>query len=78
MWYNKIHQVNSLYKDPAKFWNNVKLLMGRKGIKNSYILDRNNTKLQEPKDKGNFDQFEAMCSESRTKKIKISITIMKY
>ena len=51
MWNNKIQQVNSLYKDPAKFWNNIKLLMGGKGIKNFYILVRNNTKLQEPKDK---------------------------
>ena len=51
MWNNKIQQVNSLYKDPAKFWDNIKLLMGGKGIKNSYILDRNNTKLHEPYDK---------------------------
>ena len=51
MWNNKIQQVNSLYKDPAKFWNNIKLLMGEKSIKNSYILNRNNMKLQEPKDK---------------------------
>ena len=51
MWNNKIQQVNSLYKDPAKFWDNVKLLMGGKGIKNSYILDRNHTKLHEPCDK---------------------------
>ena len=51
MWNNKIRKVNSTYKDPAKFWRDIKVLMGGKGIKNSYILDANNTKIHEPKDK---------------------------
>ena len=53
MWNNKIQKVNSTYKDPAKFWGDIKVLMGGKGIKNSCIglLDANNTKIHEPKDK---------------------------
>ena len=51
MWSNKIQEVNSFYKDPAKFWGNIKVLMGGKGINNSCILDENNTKIHEPKDK---------------------------
>ena len=49
MWNNKIQKVNSTYKDPAKFWGDIKVLMGEKGIKNSYILDANNAKIHEPK-----------------------------
>ena len=51
MWNNKIQKVNSTYNDPAKFWGDIKVLMGGKGIENSYILDANNTKIHEPKDK---------------------------
>ena len=51
MWNNKIQKINTLYKDLAQFWNNIKVLMGGKGIKNSCILDENNIKLYEPKDK---------------------------
>ena len=51
MWNNEIQQVNSFYKDPAKFWGNIKILMGGKGIKNSHILDENNIKIHEPEDK---------------------------
>ena len=51
MWNNKIQKVNDIYKDPSQFWNNIKVLMGGKGIKNSYLLDENNVKLYEPKDK---------------------------
>ena len=51
MWNNKIQKIITLYKDPAQFWNNIKVLMGGKGIKNLYILDENNIKLYEPKDK---------------------------
>ena len=52
-WENKIKNLNTLYKDPQKFWQNIKQLKGNPTNEKSYILHKNK-KIYNVKEKENI------------------------
>ena len=41
-WETKINHLNEIYKDSAKFWDQVRQLIGNNKVKNEYLIDINN------------------------------------
>ena len=49
-WESKIKELNKLYKDPPKFWQNIKKLKGNPTVQKPYII-QDNEKIYDVKDK---------------------------
>ena len=58
-WNEKINKLNDSYKDPAKFWKEVKILMGSDTVKIPSLIDRNGEKVHGTKEKEENSEISA-------------------